>query len=59
VESQNNLTEVTVVNLEGKEIKTVYPNAKKTVINTSGLKGIYLIRLTGENKVSYAKIQVL
>ncbi len=58
IESQDKLTEVNVVNLEGKAVKTIFPNSTKTVLNTTGMKGIYLVRLTSNNKVSYAKIQV-
>lgn len=59
VEARQRISELAIVSLEGKLIKTLKPNAKKVLVNTSGMKGIYLIRLTSDKKAAYAKIQVM
>jgi len=52
-----NIAEVSIVNLLGQEVKHIQPNSKNVSLNLRDLqKGIYLMKVNIENKVSTVKI---
>jgi PKD repeat protein len=59
IEGRQRIQEIALLTITGKVIKTLTPDSKKAVVSTSGLTGVYLVRITSDKNVAYVTIQVM